>query len=151
MELTFELDDLTRVPVRALVAHHLAGMAAGTPPEDVHALGIDQLRDPAIAFFSAWHGQDLVGCGALRQLDATNGELKSMRVADAWLGQGIGQAILDHLSAHARASGLQHLWLETGHPFAAARKLYERAGFSYCGPFGGYRASEFSVFMTKAL
>jgi len=150
-DLRLELDDLTRPAVRALVARHLAGMQADTPPEDVHALGVDQLRAPDITFWSAWVGDEVVGCGALRRLDAQNGELKSMRVAEAWLGQGVGRAVLEAITAHARASGLTHLWLETGHPFVAARTLYERAGFTYCGPFGSYEASAFSVFMTRAL
>lgn len=149
--LRYEIDDLTRPAVRDLVALHLAGMRAGTPPEDVHALGVDQLKDPAITFWSAWAGDELVGCGALRRLDERNGEIKSMRVAEAWLGQGVGRGVLETITAHARATGLTHLWLETGHPFAAARQLYERAGFTYCGPFGDYVASDFSVFMTRSL
>lgn len=150
-ELRFHVDDLTSAPVRALVAHHLAGMRDGTPPEDVHALDVDALRAPGITFWSAWAGDELVGCGALKRLDATRGELKSMRVADAWLGKGVGRAILDHITDHARAAGLTSLWLETGGPFEAARKLYERAGFRYCGPFGDYGPSDFSLFMTKDL
>ena len=149
--LRVERDDLTRPAVRDLVALHLAGMRGDTPPADVHALGIEQLQAPEITFWSAWVGDEVVGCGALRRLDDQHGEIKSMRVAEAWLGQGVGRAVLDTITAHARATGLTHLWLETGHPFAAARRLYERAGFTYCGPFGSYEASAFSVFMTRAL
>ena len=148
---TFRVDDLTDEPVRALVERHLAGMSEETPPEHVHALGLEKLRAPDITFWSAWVGDEVVGCGALRRLDDARGELKSMRVADRWLGQGIGHAILSHILAHARGLGLKSLWLETGKPFQPARTLYERAGFRYCGAFGDYAEGEFSVFMTLDL
>ncbi|MDB5100291.1 MAG: family N-acetyltransferase [Cyanobacteria bacterium RYN_339] len=147
----FRIDDLQAAPVRALVAHHLAGMADQTPAEHVHALGIEKLRAPDITFWSAWIGDEVVGCGALRRLDGERGEIKSMRVADAWLGHGVGRAILHHIIAHARGLGLRSLWLETGKPFQAARALYERTGFQYCDAFGSYVAGEFSVFMTLEL
>lgn len=150
-EFSFRVDDLASAPVRALVARHLAGMREGTPPEDVHALDVDALRAPDITFWSAWAGAELVGCGALKRLDAARGELKSMRVADGWLGRGVGRAILEHITAHAREAGLTSLWLETGAPFVAARRLYERAGFRYCEPFEGYGPSEFSLFMTREI
>lgn len=149
--ITFRVDDLTGEPVRALVVRHLAGMAEDTPAEHVHALGIEMLRAPDITFWSAWIGDEIVGCGALRRLDDARGELKSMRVADPWLGKGVGRAILQHILEQARGLGLRSLWLETGKPFQAARKLYESAGFRYCEAFGEYEPGEFSVFMTLDL
>lgn len=149
--LTIRVDDLTSEPVRALVARHLAGMAEETPPEDVHALGIEKLRALDITFWSAWADDEVVGCGALRRLDGARGELKSMRVADPWLGKGVGREILAHIIDHARGLGLKSLWLETGEPFQPARKLYERAGFRYCEAFGDYTESDFSVYMTLEL
>lgn len=95
--LRFELDDLSRQPVRDLVARHLAGMHDQSPPESVHALALDGLKAPSIRFWSAWSGETVAGMGALRRIDAENGEIKSMRVADAFLGQGVGRAILDHI------------------------------------------------------
>jgi hypothetical protein len=89
--LHFELDDLSRQPVRDLVARHLAGMHAQSPPESVHALALDGLKAPSIRFWSVWSGGALAGMGALRRIDAGNGEIKSMRVADAFLGQGVGR------------------------------------------------------------
>ena len=98
-------------------------------------------------------GDDLAGCGALKVLDGERGELKSMRVADAFLGRGIGRAMLENLTAEARARGLRSLWIETGStpPFVPALRLYESAGFRRCGPFGEYREDPFSVFMTREL
>ena len=151
--LTFRVDDLTGAPTRALIARHLAGMRANSPPESVHAFDIDRLRSPGVTFWSAWLGDDIAGCGALKVLDEQRGELKSMRVADACLGHGIGRAILEHLITEARGRGMTGLWLETGSsaPFVPALRLYESAGFVRCGPFGDYADDPFSVFMTLQL
>jgi len=150
---SFQLDDLSGEPTRALIARHLAGMHASSPPESVHAFDVEKLQQPGVTFWSAWVGQEIAGCGALKVLDAERGELKSMRVADAFLGKGIGRAILDHLLAEARARGLRSVWLETGSspPFLPALRLYESAGFRRCGPFGEYREDPFSLFMTREI
>jgi putative acetyltransferase len=148
--ITFRLDDLSTEPVRALVALHLAGMHEHSPPESVHAFDIDKLRQPEVRFWTAWSGDELVCCGALKDLGAARGELKSMRVVDAFLGKGIGRAMLAHLMADARAAGMRSLWLETGsaEAFLPALRLYESAGFRRCGPFDAYVEDPFSLFMT---
>lgn len=151
--LRFELDDFSRQPVRNLVAHHLDGMHAQSPPESVHALALDGLKAASIQFWSAWSGDNLAGMGALRRIDAENGEIKSMRVANAFLGQGVGRAILEHILSEARGLGLAALWLETGTTdgFVPARTLYESVGFMTCGPFDSYAPDPFSAFMTLRL
>ncbi len=151
--LRFVVDDLSGAPTRALIARHLDGMHASSPPESVHAFDVDRLRQPGVTFWSVWVGSELAGCGALEVLDAERGELKSMRVADGFLGRGIGRAMLEHLTAEARARGLRTLWIETGSSpaFVPALRLYESAGFERCGPFGDYREDPFSVFMTRTL
>lgn len=152
-DLTFRVDDLSSDATRALVAHHLVGMHASSPACSVHALDVDGLREPGVTFWSGWAGDDLVVIGALKQLDAENGELKSMRVADAFLGTGAGRAALRHITAEAEGRGIRTLWLETGTPddFLAARRLYASEGFTECGPFADYVDDPFSVFMTKTL
>jgi putative acetyltransferase len=147
------LDDLSGAQTRALIARHLAGMHAHSPPESVHAFDVEKLRQPGVTFWSAWVGEELAGCGALKVLDPERGELKSMRVSDVFLGQGIGRAILEHLLVEARARGLRSLWLETGSApaFVPALRLYESAGFRRCGPFGDYRVDPFSIFMTREI
>jgi putative acetyltransferase len=152
-QLTFRVDDLTGAPTRALIARHLAGMHANSPPDSVHAFDIDRLRAPGVTFWSAWIGDAIAGCGALKALGERRGELKSMRVADAFLGRGIGRAILQHLIGEARRRGMTSLWLETGStaPFVPALRLYESAGFVRCGPFDDYVDDPFSVFMTIQL
>lgn len=112
--LDFVHDDLTGHEIRALIALHLERMHAHSPPESVHAFAMDQLRARDVTFWSAWLGGDLVGCGALKLLDARRGEIKSMRVADAYLGRGYGRAILYHLIGEGKGLALQSLWLETG-------------------------------------
>src|SRR5690349_23160672 len=87
----FRLDDLSGEATRALIRRHLAGMHANSPPESVHAFDVDKLRAPDVTFWSVWQGEEIAGCGALKRLDARRGELKSMRVADAFLGQGVGR------------------------------------------------------------
>lgn len=151
--LSIRQDDLTDERSRALVLRHLTGMHANSPPESVHALGIEKLRAPDITFWTAWLGEECVACGALKALDAANGEIKSMRVADAWLGKGCGRAMLEHLLAVARERGMKTLWLETGsgEAFLPAHRLYLSAGFTFCGPFGDYRDDPFSRFMNKSL
>ena len=128
-------------------------MRTSSPAESVHAFGIDQLRQPDVTFWSAWSGDEIVGMGALKRIDTERGEIKSMRVADAHLGRGIGRAILEHLLAEARRRGMRSLWLETGssEPFTPALRLYESAGFRRCGPFDGYADDPFSVFMTRTI
>ena len=153
LSLTFRIDDLSGAPIRALIARHLAGMRAITPPKSVHAFEVDQLRAPDVTFWSVWASDELAGCGALKVLDARRGELKSMRVADAFRGRGVGRALLEPLIAEARARGLTGLWLETGSgpAFEPALRLYETGGFVRCGPFDGYTDDPFSVFMTRAI
>jgi putative acetyltransferase len=150
---TFRVDDLSGAATRALIERHLAGMREHSPPESVHAFDVDKLRQPDVTFWSAWVGEELAGFGALKQLDVERGEIKSMRVADAFLGRGIGRAILEHIMREARARGMRSLWLETGSApaFAPALSLYQSAGFARRGPFDGYVDDPFSVFMTRAL
>jgi len=153
VQLTFRRDDLSSPQVRALIAGHLEDMHQHSPPESVHALHVDALRDPDVTFWSVWDGDGLVGCGALKRLDDVRGEIKSMRVVGAYRRRGAGRAILEHLVTEARARGMRSLWLETGSPeaFTPARRLYESAGFRSCSPFDGYVDDPYSVFMTLDL
>jgi putative acetyltransferase len=149
----FRIDDLSGHATRSLVADHVAAMRSSSPPESVHALDLDRLADPAVVFWSAWVGGELAGIGALKSIDERNGELKSMRVADPFLGMGVGRAILHRIVFEAKDRGMTRLWLETGSPevFLPARRLYQSAGFVECGPFADYRDDPYSVFMVREL
>lgn len=149
-----ERDDLSRPAIHELLEEHLQSMRAWSPPESVHALDLDKLRQPGITFWSAWDEAGLLlGCGALKELDAMHGELKSMRTPEALRGRGAGRAILAHIISVATARGYERLSLETGAtaPFAPAQRLYESAGFTRCGPFADYGEDPHSVFMTLPL
>ncbi len=147
------VDDPQAVDVRELLTRHLQFARSVTPPEGVFALDVSGLLDPAVTFFSYRLGGELLAVGALKQLDPGHGELKSMHTAAAARGQGIGRAMIDHLVGVARERRYRRVNLETGAmpAFAPARSLYARAGFIPCGPFGAYRPSPTSVFMTLAL
>lgn len=146
-------DDLSGPEIRALLEAHLATMRALSPPESIHALDLEGLRRPEITFWTVWEGQDLVGCGALKRLSATEGEIKSMHTAAAHRGRGIAEAMLIHILGEANAQQLSRLSLETGSQagFEAARRLYAKHGFAVCGPFGDYQDDPNSVFMTRTL
>jgi putative acetyltransferase len=148
-----EVDDLTHPQVHALLQEHLANMYELSPPESVHALDLSKLRAPDITFWSVWDGGTLVGCGALKEMSATEGEIKSMRTPKALRRRGAGRAVLEHIIAEAKRRGYTRLNLETGSQdgFVAARTLYESFGFTYCGPFGDYKPDPHSAFMTLAL
>ena len=146
-------DDLTGPEIRALLEAHLRNMRSISPPESVHALDLDALRRPEISFWTVWSGPELMGCGALKELDPRHGEIKSMRTAGAHRRKGVAQAVLQHILDVAAARGYRRLSLETGaqDAFEPARRLYARFGFSFCPPFGSYAEDPNSVFMTRSL
>jgi putative acetyltransferase len=146
-------DDLTGDAIAALLTLHLQEMHAWSPPCSVHAMPIERLRAADVTFYSVWDGDQLAACGAIKHLDATHGELKSMRADPAYRGKGAGRAVLIHLMDLARQRGYTRLSLETGstEPFEPARQLYKAHGFAECGPFADYPLDPFSVFMTRCL
>ena len=148
-----ERDDLSRPAVHALLQEHLDDMYALSPPESVHALDLSKLRGPDITFWTVWDGALLLGCGALKELDPAQGEIKSMRTPHALRRRGAGRAMLAHVLAEAQARGYARLSLETGsmEAFRPAQRLYESVGFALCAPFGDYRPDPNSVYMTLAL
>ena len=147
------VDDLSGPEVADLLADHLASMHQLTPAESVHALDLTGLRTPEVTFWSAWVGADLAGCGALKELSPTHGEVKSMRTSPAYLRQGVAAALLDQVVATARVRGYRRVSLETGsgEAFAPAQALYVRHGFVPCGPFAAYVDDPFSRFFTLEL
>jgi putative acetyltransferase len=147
------LDDPRAPDVRRLLEIHLAFARGQTPPEDAHALDVEDLAGPAVRFFALRRGGALLAVGALKRLDPEHAEVKSMHTAQAARGQGAGRRMLEHLIAVARAEGYRRVSLETGSmaAFAPARSLYQSAGFEPCEPFGEYRLSPNSTYMTLYL
>jgi putative acetyltransferase len=142
------VDDPRKPELRALLERHLAFCLSETPPEHSFALDVNRLLDPAVTFVSYRDGGTVLGVAAIKELDAASGEVKSMHTAAAARGRGVGRALLSHLLEVARARGYQQVFLETGTTpgFAAARALYESAGFTPTGPFGGYPQTEDNTF-----
>lgn len=152
-ELRIVPDDLTGEPILALLQLHLDEMHEWSPACKVHAMPAERLRQSDVSFFSAWDGDRLAGCGAIKHLDATHGELKSMRAAPEYRGRGVGKAILIHLLQVARERGYSRVSLETGRPepFRDAQNLYRAFGFAECPPFGDYVSDAFSMCMTREI
>ena len=148
-----KIDDLTGDDVIGLLNEHLRGMSQNSPPESVHTLNIADLQKPEITFWSAWEEMNLVGCGALKELDKLNAEIKSMRTTSFYLRKGVAQKILHHIMNQAKKRNYQRLSLETGSmaAFEPARKLYASFGFVYCEPFADYVVDPNSLFMTREL
>jgi putative acetyltransferase len=148
-----EIDDLSRPQVHALLEEHLANMYELSPPEQAFALDLSKLRADEITFWTVWEHEKLVGCGALKELSPSHGEIKSMRTPANARGRGAGRAILTHIIAVARQRGYTRLSLETGThaAFGPAHNLYRSKGFAVSGPFGGYIASEHNIFMELRL
>ena len=146
-------DDLTGKEIADFLREHLEDMNEITPPQSVNALDLEALRSPDITFWSAWEGSELLGCGALKELDSSSGEVKSMRTAKAHRRRGVASKILEHIIKEAERRAYDCLNLETGAfpEFAPARALYIRYGFKYRGPFAEYIDDPNSVFMTKKL
>ena len=146
-----EIDDLSGSEIRELLQEHLASMRRHSPPESVHALPIEGLRKPEITFWT--EDGVLLGCGALKELDSQDGEIKSMRTASRHLRKGVARTLLHYIIGEAGHRGYRRLSLETGsmQAFEPARQLYAHSGFTSCGPFADYVEDPNSVFMTKEL
>ena len=135
--------------VKALLARHLEGMHASSPPGHVFALDWSALQKPEISFYALWEGEELLGFGALKELGPRAGEIKSMRTADGHLRRGVAAAILEYLVAEARGRGYARLSLETGSgpAFEPALELYRKYGFTEGGAFADYEKSPFNQFL----
>lgn len=143
------LDDLSGEQVQALLAAHLAGMQENSPADSVYALDLSGLQTPDMSVWTAWDGEQLMGVGALKQLSATAGEIKSMRTDSRHLRKNVGLSILDHIIAEAKSRAYLRLSLETGsgEEFEPALNMYRKRGFVNGDAFGDYLASDFNQFM----
>lgn len=151
--MNIKIDDLSGSEIRELLQEHRQSMFLHSPPESVHALDIEALRQPEITFWTVWENDELVGCGALKELDSRHGEIKSMRTSSRHLRKGVAKNVLNHILEEAERRGYSRLSLETGsmEAFEPARQLYANSGFTYCEPFADYVEDPYSVFMTKEL
>lgn len=149
LRFTIAREEPTQPEVLALLESHLVEMHRCSPACKVNAMPAARLAQNDVSFFAARVEGELAAVGALKELDPTSGEIKSMRAADQWRGAGAGQAVLTHLLTEARARGYRWIGLETGRHavFEPAQKLYAKHGFRECPPFAGYESDEFSMCM----
>ncbi|NLP51172.1 GNAT family N-acetyltransferase [Bacillus sp. RO1] len=148
-----KIDDVTHPAVIAFVEEHMRNLNLLSPPESNHYLDLDALRKQDVTFWSVWEGEEVIGCGALKELDAVSGEVKSMRTSSSHLRKGIGGQILQSIIDKANERGYQNLYLETGSmdAFYPAQKLYKSFGFDFCEPFADYVEDPNCVFMRRKL
>ncbi|GFZ89588.1 GNAT family N-acetyltransferase [Dyella caseinilytica] len=143
------VDDLSSVATLSLLRLHLSGMHQNSPPGHVFALDLSGLKSPDVTVWSVWSGNDICGIGALKQFDATSGEIKSMRTHPNYLRTGVASLLLEHIIKEARARGFRRLSLETGSgpAFEPAIALYRRRGFVDGEAFSNYQKSDFNQFL----
>lgn len=143
-------DDLNSGHIEGLLEQHRQEMFKHSPPESVHALDAQALRAPNMSFWSAWINDEFAGCGALKQLNESHGEIKSMKTRPEHLKKGVAKALLTKIIDQARVRGFDRLSLETGtmDVFIPARELYKKFGFKECPPFADYFEDPNSVCMT---
>lgn len=151
MTLRIDVGGLDDAQVIAMLKFHFDTNISVTPPGSAHVFDLSRLKSPDISFWSAWDGQTLMGVGALKRMNARDGEIKSMHTLKTARRSGVGAAMLRHIMAEARNMGLARLFLETGSFdfFAPARALYARHGFTECAPFEGYKPDPNSTFMMR--
>lgn len=147
--LDIRIDDLSGDQTRALLALHLAGMHANSPPDHVCALNLTGLQTPGITVWTVWRGDSIAGVGALKALPDGTGELKSMRTHPEHLRAGVAATLLEHIIGVARERGYSRLSLETGSgpAFDPALALYRRRGFVDGQAFSDYERSAFNQFL----
>ena len=147
------LGNLDDSRIVSLLRYHFDKCHEVTPPGSAHVFDISRLKATDVDFFAAWDGDTLLGIGAVKYLDSTHGEVKSMHTSEAARRRGIGSTILKHIVEAARAKGIRRLSLETGSfgYFEPARTLYRSHGFTDCEPFGDYKPDPNSSFLTREI
>ena len=147
------VDDLSDGKIVELLNTHHQEMHKYSPPESVHALDVGKLQDASITVWAARIDGQLAACGALKEIDELNGEIKSMKTDKRFLRKGIGAMILENIIQEAIARSYKNIFLETGSDkaFEPATVLYKKYGFEESEPFGDYKLDPYSVYMTKHL
>ena len=139
--------------VNQLLKKHFIELKAASPEGSAHVLDIPGLQVPSIKFWSLWENDQLMGCGALKILEKTHGEFKSIRVHDKFRGKGIGIKVINLLINEAKKLAIKRISIETGAGdfFIPARKLFNNCGFKSCQPFAHYKEDVNSLYLTKHL
>lgn len=147
------LNNLDGVEIANFLEEHIQEMKAVSPPESKHALDLEGLRKPEITFWTVWNSDRIIGCGAIKELNTEQAEIKSMRTKDSYRGKGVASMLVQHILNEAKLRGYRRISLETGSMpfFEPARNLYAKYGFENCAPFAKYKEDPNSIFMAKDL
>ncbi|WP_440981321.1 GNAT family N-acetyltransferase [Shinella sumterensis] len=151
MTVTIDVESPLTDEVRTLIAELNSVLLALSPPEACYNLTVEEMADPTVTVWIARDGDAAIGCGALKRHSDTVGEVKRMFTRPAWQGQGVGRHVLDKILETAEREELKTLVLETGDQHPAAWAIYEKAGFTRCGPVLDYPDSPYSIFYQKQL
>ena len=139
--------------VHELLTKHFVELRAASPEGSAHVLDIPGLKEPSIKFWSLWQDENLIGCGALKFLEESHGEFKSIRIHDNFRNKGYGDLVINHLINEAKKLKIKRLSIETGAGdfFLPARKLFKKCKFDECQPFAHYKEDINSVYLTKII
>ena len=139
--------------VHELLSKHFIELRAASPEGSAHVLDIAGLKVSSIKFWSLWQDENLIGCGALKFLDESHGEFKSIRIHDNFRNKGYGINVINHLINEAKKLKIKKLSIETGAGdfFLPARKLFKKCKFEECQPFAHYKEDVNSVYLTKII
>jgi len=149
--ITIAIESPLQDDVRALIAALNEYLLSLTPPEGCWHMTVEEMAAPDTTVLVARDSGKAIACGALRRHAGAIGEVKRMWTNPAYQGMGIGGRILNEIIALARDEGVTKLVLETGDRHPAAWRVYERAGFTRCGPVLDYPDVHWSVFYEKEL
>ena len=151
MAITLTTESPLQEEVRELVAELNSHLSSLTPPEFNFFLSVEQMAEPDTTVWVAREAGRAVACGALKRHNERIGEVKRMYTRPEWQGQGIGRRVLGEIVSAAMVDGIEELVLETGNQHPSAWAIYEKAGFTRCGPVLDYPDSEYSIFYHKQL
>lgn len=135
----------------ALIQELDAELSKAYTREQMHGLHPGEEADPRLKFFLLELDGEVIGCGALRDLEAGVTELKRMFVRPAHRGHGFARDLLTQLEGVATAAGIRRLRLETGTAQHAALALYRSSGYADIPAYGEYVGSPTSICMEKEL
>ena len=145
--------NFNNLQVNEMLKKHFIELRSVSPADSCHVLDIEGLKNSSIKFWSLWENEQLIGCGALKFLEESHGELKSIRVAEPFKNKGYGKKVIQHLILEAKKLNIKKLSLETGAGdfFLPARKLFKKIGFKNCSPFAHYKSDPNSCYMSLDL
>ena len=150
--MTIKINSFTSVPDRPALGLFLKDYYTNVLPKLAEAGGpavgakdlmiglwddIDDYLPPKGALVLAHDADKLVGCGFLKGLSPTAGELKRLSVSPEYRGQGLGKSLITARIGAARKLGITDLYADTVRGNRPMLSLYESLGFQYTDRYPG--------------